>query len=169
MSQDKSSADKAQRSFRIPDPHDGENFTIIPGSLTVPLVLTCEHATSVIPPEYADLGLPRRLIDQHWGWDIGIWATVLRTASRPRLTAIGTHVSRLLIDTNRDPDSPELVVEALGDHPIPGNRHLTRAERKARLKRYHEPYHAAVERVLTTALDYQPEGVLLIAMHRKAL
>ena len=36
-----------------------------------PLVLTCEHASREIPPEYNNLGLSEGAIQRHIGWDIG--------------------------------------------------------------------------------------------------
>lgn len=147
----------------FPTQLDGENFTILPGNQGNPLVITCEHAANAIPWEYNNLGLSADILNSHWGWDIGAWATCLRVASALNVTLVGSHLSRLLVDLNRGKNDKSLIVESIQSKRIPGNYAIPRTEREARIQRYYTPYHNAIEEVLTL---YQQKGpTLLISIH----
>lgn len=149
---------------RIEPPLDGENFTILPGNLNIPLVGICEHASNIVPPEYAQLGLSQQQLNSHWGWDPGAWAVLLRAASELKMSVVGTQYSRLLIDVNRAPRSRTLVRETMDGLSIPGNAHLSFEEIESRLLRYHQPYHDAVARVCE-AYKSNHEQFLLLSFH----
>ena len=52
--------------------------------------------------------------------------------------------SRLLIDLNRGPDDPTLVMKLSDGSIIPGNRAVNDDERARRIAEFHAPYHAAI-------------------------
>ena len=53
--------------------------------------------------------------------------------------------SRLLIDLNRGPDDPTLVMKLSDGSIIPGNRDaLMRPKWRRRIAQFHAPYHAAI-------------------------
>jgi predicted N-formylglutamate amidohydrolase len=72
--------------------------------------------------------------------------------------------SRLLIDLNRGPDDPTIVMRLSDGAIIPGNAAADEGEFQSRIARYHAPYHAAVSELIDSALD---AGVspTLVSMH----
>ena len=69
--------------------------------------------------------------------------------------------SRLLIDLNRGPDDPTLVMKLSDGSLIPGNRHADAAEIERRLRLFHEPYHQAI----TAELDRIGPRASIISIH----
>ena len=128
----------------ISKPHDGANFSIVPGAYALPLIMTCEHASNALPPEYGQLGLPQDTLDSHFGWDIGAWATLLRIASTINCSVIGSLYSLLLVDLNRRTDESSLIPRQLGGQIIPGNWPLPSEEAWGRIERFYDPYHDAI-------------------------
>jgi len=121
------------------------------------LVLTCEHASPAVPPEYANLGLAAGQLRDHIGWDIGA-ATVAEELSRQlRAPAVLSAASRLLVDCNRDLSDADLIPRESHGIPIPGNADIDPAERGERLRRFYDPYHAAVD----AAVRAHPDALLL--------
>lgn len=149
----------------IEGPLDGANFTIIPGAVPIPIILCCEHAGNVIPEEYSSLGIGPDIVDDHWGWDIGAWATVLRIASKTGVTAMGSLFSRLLIDLNRSRNDSTLIVEEVTGRPISGNRNLSRTEVESRLARYYEPYHETLARLCKIYQKVHGRAFALVSIH----
>lgn len=149
----------------IEGPLDGANFTIIPGAVPIPLILSCEHAGNVIPEEYNALGIGPEILDDHWGWDIGAWATVLRIASKTGVTALGSLYSRLLIDLNRDRKNQTLIVDSVEGLEIPGNRKLSRAEVESRIARYYSPYHDTLARLCQVYRKHHGRAFALVSIH----
>ena len=124
------------------------------------LLLTCEHASPAVPPEYDNLGLAAAALRDHIGWDIGA-ATVAEELSRQlRAPAVLSAASRLLVDCNRDVTDTDLMPQESHGVPIPGNASIDPAERGERLRRFYEPYHAAVD----AAVRAHPD-VLLLSIH----
>ncbi len=110
-----------------------------------PLIFVCDHAANALPQPYGTLGLERGAFATHIAYDIGA-AEVTRMLARAfAAPAILARWSRLLIDLNRGPDDPTLVMQLSDGRIIPGNRHLGPADIGARLAEFHAPYHAAIE------------------------
>jgi predicted N-formylglutamate amidohydrolase len=116
------------------------------------LVILCDHASSALPPEYGDLGLPVGEFRRHIAYDIGAAALARRIAVALGAPAILSRFSRLLIDLNRGEDDPTLVMRLSDGAVVPGNAGVDARERQRRLVRYYLPYHAAVTRALDAAL-----------------
>ena len=112
-----------------------------------PFLFTCEHATRRLPewePEPADL----RLLEDHWGWDVGA-ADLARELARLRgCAALLSRFSRLVCDPNRAPDEPSFVVREVAGRTLSWNRAVDDAERARRAARYFDPYHDAIDRAL---------------------
>ncbi len=121
------------------------------------LVLTCEHASNAIPPEYADLGLSAQHLGDHIAWDIGAGAVTEELASLLGAPAVLGGASRLLIDCNRAPTDADLILAVSDGVAIPGNAGVDANERATRLARFYAPYHAAVD----AALGRYPQALLL--------
>ncbi|MBW8709326.1 MAG: N-formylglutamate amidohydrolase [Alphaproteobacteria bacterium] len=69
--------------------------------------------------------------------------------------------SRLLIDLNRGPDDPTLVMKLSDGSIIPGNRDADAAEVARRITAYHAPYHAAI----AAELDRMGPAAVILSMH----
>jgi len=126
-----------------------------------PLVLICDHASKVVPPELHDLGLTQEEIARHIGWDIG--AAKLTELLCQRLDAPGfcSAVSRLVVDCNRAPDDPTLICEVSDGVVVPGNRDVDAAEYQRRLDRYFHPYHRDVAAAMQAKIAAGPKAALL--------
>lgn len=124
------------------------------------LVLTCEHASPAVPPEYDNLGLTAAQLRDHIGWDIGAAAVAEELSRQLRAPAVLSAVSRLLVDCNRDLADVDLMPHESHGLPIPGNASIDAAERDERLRRFYEPYHRAVDAVVRAHPD-----ALLLSLH----
>lgn len=113
-----------------------------------PWVLVCDHASNRIPRPLGTLGLSPARLQDHIAWDPGA-AEVARELSR-LLDAplVLSGYSRLVIDCNRPPQSPESVPAESDGTLVPGNAGLDAADRRARRQLFFDPYHDAIERLL---------------------
>lgn len=107
------------------------------------VVVTCEHASNRIPRAYGGLGLPARVLQTHIAWDRGALEVARAVARRLGCPLHAGRWSRLLIDLNRNPGHRKLAARESFGIVVPGNRDVTPAEMKARLRRYHRPYRDA--------------------------
>lgn len=108
------------------------------------LLITCEHASASVPAALRDLGLSHSVLRQHVGWDPGALPVARALA---RAFAAPLHQgrwSRLVADLNRSSDHPRVIATRVLGRPVPGNAALDAAARAVRLRRYWEPYRAAV-------------------------
>ena len=118
-----------------------------------PLVLTCEHASCEIPPEYNGLGISEGEIQRHIGWDIGAYAVTSKITKLLDCTSICSLYSRLLIDCNRALEDHDLIVPRSDGTDIPGNSNLKNSDITKRIKSFYEPFHSAVDDTLTNRED----------------
>jgi predicted N-formylglutamate amidohydrolase len=121
---------------------------IILGDLGRGLLLLCDHASNAIPPEYGNLGLPSEHLGRHIAYDIGAAAVTRACASSLGVPALLTTFSRLLIDPNRGLDDPTLIVTVSDGTLVPGNTHVNPSEVERRVRRFYEPYNAAIATTL---------------------
>jgi predicted N-formylglutamate amidohydrolase len=128
------------------------------------LLLLCDHASNVIPEAYGSLGLPAHELHRHIAYDIGVAGVTERLAEALGAPALLTRFSRLLIDPNRGADDPTLIMQLSDCRVVPGNAALDEAERAARIARYYEPYHRAIETFIDAALATGKPPVVL-AIH----
>lgn len=146
---------------RSADPQAGgengfEPHETVPGEPSSGMVLICDHARNLIPPEYGALGLPPETLERHIAWDPGARAVTLGLARRLGAPAVLSRFSRLLIDPNRGRDDPTLIMRLSDRAVVPGNLGVDAAERARRIARYYDPYDravgAAVERPLSRGI-----------------
>ena len=107
-------------------------------------ILVCDHASNAIPPEYGTLGLTRDQLQDHIAWDIGAADVTRLLAKRLDAPAILSKFSRLLIDPNRMPDDPTLIVTVTHNIPVPSNMSLSRDYARWRKTVFYDAYQAAV-------------------------
>jgi predicted N-formylglutamate amidohydrolase len=117
-----------------------------------PFLIVCDHASNAVPPEFTSLGLPAAEFERHIAWDPGAALLVESLSQRLDAPAVLSCFSRLLIDPNRGTDDPTLVMRLSDGTVIPGNRNVTDAEIAERIRRFHDPYHRAIEDAIERAL-----------------
>lgn len=120
------------------------------------LILSCEHASPVIPEPYVELlAGARHLLDSHLSYDLGA-AEVCRALAELAEAAYCGGCSRLLIDLNRSLHHRGLFSEF--------SRCLSRAARDEIVARYYTPFRNAVLVAVERAL-VQHGGMAHIAVH----
>lgn len=120
-------------------------YTLIPARSESPILFLCDHASNTIPSAYGDLGLARALFATHIAYDIGAAYVTQALAAAYGAAAVLGGISRLLIDLNRGPDDPTLVMKLSDGSIIPGNRKAGAQDVAERLELFHAPYHAAIQ------------------------
>ncbi|MEQ1504118.1 MAG: N-formylglutamate amidohydrolase [Myxococcota bacterium] len=133
---------------------------VIEGRDDARVLLTCEHASNALPAPWAWPDEDRWLIETHWAIDLGIAAVTRHLAQAIDAPAVLAKFSRLLCDANRPLDAETLFRTIADGHPVRLNQALTDAERIARIRRLHEPYHATADALLAR----YPHAVVL-SMH----
>lgn len=126
-----------------------------------PVLLTCEHASNFMPPQFSGLGLSQAQLEDHVAWDIGAHAVARRLAKIMDAALVAAPASRLLVDPNRDIAAADLIPEQAEGAPIPGNANLSAGERAARVAAFHAPFHEAIEAQLTRSAHVKA----LVAVH----
>ncbi len=146
------------------DPDESSPVRVLRETGRSDLFLTADHAGRAIPRRLGQLGLPENELVRHIGWDIGIAGVTERLSQALDATAVLQIYSRLVIDCNRDPSVPTSIPEISELTEIPGNRHLSDADRAARIEAIFAPYHARIRTLLD---DRAAAGrrTVLVAMH----
>lgn len=129
-----------------------------------PLIFLCDHASHALPPTYGTLGLAAPEFKRHIASDIGAAAVTRALAAAFGAPALLGVWSRLLIDLNRGPDDPTLVMKISDGALIPGNAASDGDEVARRIAAFHAPYHAAIEAEIGAcqAAGFAPA---LVSMH----
>ena len=138
------------------------SVTILNLNGSFPVLLTCEHASYALPPAYGTLGISPDELQRHIGWDIGAGSVVREIIQHIDSTAILSQYSRLLIDCNRDLSDDDLIIPESDGTYIPANINLNEAERQQRITQFYQPYHAAIDHVLT---QKAAQPVFLLSVH----
>lgn len=126
--------------------------TMRPGGL----ICVADHASNHVPAE-VDLGIDRKLLEDHIALDIGVEGIADRLARRHGIPAHIATVSRLVCDFHRTEDDPAAVPTSSDGHLVPGN---IGADIEKRLDLYHRPYHRALEAMIKEA---KPR--MIVALH----
>jgi predicted N-formylglutamate amidohydrolase len=127
------------------------------------LVLLGDHAGNAIPASLGDLGLSAADRERHIALDIGIRALGTRMAHLLDATFIHQRYSRLVIDCNRDPQSPEAILAVSDGTSVHGNAELDEPSRERRRLAVHAPYHDCIASEIARRLGaVRP---LIVALH----
>ncbi|MEM1037298.1 MAG: N-formylglutamate amidohydrolase [Pseudomonadota bacterium] len=140
-------------------------FEMVNASGSAPFLITVEHASNHIPPEFGDLGLSRDVLDAHLAYDL--YAAEFGTALAKDLDApaILGATSRLLVDCNRLESSHQLIRAETHGVSVPGNRDLNSDQVRDRTDRYYRPYHDGVERAIEAYQAKHGHYPYLISVH----
>jgi predicted N-formylglutamate amidohydrolase len=125
-------------------------------------VLVCDHASNRVPRRLGDLGLDAAHLAGHIAWDPGAADVARRLSAHLDAPLLLSGYSRLAVDCNRPPGSPESIAGQSAGVPVPGNRGLSAEEREARIEALFRPYHDAIARLLD-ARSHRP--TLLLSIH----
>ena len=139
-------------------------FVILPAKSDSPVFLFCDHATNHIPERFNKLGLSERDLRRHIAWDIGAETLTRQFCQTYGAAGLLARFSRLVIDANREKDSPGLIPETSDGTRIPGNQDLTEDQRLERLNCFYEPYHQALEKELDI-IGRNAVDPLIISIH----
>jgi predicted N-formylglutamate amidohydrolase len=129
-----------------------------------PFVLTCDHASRALPRKLGSLGLDARALESHIAWDLGAAALGAALALRLDAPLALQGYSRLVIDANRPPGSPDSIVTVSEGTPISGNLNLSPEQVEARRRAIFEPYHASISDLLERRAIAGQTSVL-VALH----
>lgn len=102
---------------------------------------TCEHASNRVPRPLHTRAHDGALLRDHWGYDIGAANVTRELARLDGAGAVLSRVSRLVVDVNRTPEDPTLVLADTGEGR-PSFNHVYDREERVRL--YHAPFHDLV-------------------------
>lgn len=125
--------------------------------------ITCEHSGRAIPRRLGDLGVAQSDLTRHIAWDIGVAGVGRGLAGALDATLVTQTYSRLVIDCNRTPETPQSILTLSEGTEIPGNRDVTAAA-AARAREVFHPYHDRI----ATLLDRRAaagQATILVALH----
>lgn len=145
---------------------DPPPFELIRPDAPGPALILCDHASNAVPPSVCggDLGLSAADMARHIAWDVGAAAVSRHLAAALDAPLVMSTFSRLVIDPNRGPDDPTLLMKLYDGSIIPGNRRADIAELTRRRAAFYDPYHDAI----TGQIDRMLEAGTtprLISMH----
>jgi len=120
-------------------------FIVLNPASDKPALLVCDHASRRFPRSLGDLGLDPLARGCHLALDIGAGAVTRELARSLGLTAVLASYSRLVVDCNRDLLDPGAFLEFGDGIVVPGNRHLSPAQKAARADAIYWPYHRAID------------------------
>jgi predicted N-formylglutamate amidohydrolase len=127
-------------------------------------VLICDHAGRAFPRKLGNLGVAAADLERHIAWDIGAAEVGRRLAPRLDAFFITQSYSRLVIDANRHPGSPQSIVELSEHTAIPGNVGLTREAADQRAREIFHPYHLRIAEELDTRAQ-RGQPTILVTLH----
>ncbi len=104
----------------------------------------------------------RRRTRAHIGWDPGAADVARRLAKVLDAPLLLSAYSRLVIDCNRPPVSPQSIAQHSDGIVVPGNRDLSPAQRAARVQTLFQPYHDAIDQLLDQRAQ---RPTLLLSIH----
>src|SRR5262249_33475672 len=112
----------------------------IGGDISSGILLICEHAGRGVPAAWADLGLPRPLLDTHFGWDAGASALTEELAHHLKAPAVLATYSRLFLDINRFEADWDVMRADLAGIPVPANIDPDPVDRALRERIARQPF-----------------------------
>lgn len=126
-----------------------------------PFFFTCDHGGREIPSALGDLGVPAAERLRHIAWDIGMAEVGKRLSAKLDAFLITQTYSRLVIDCNRHPGSPQSIAAVSERTAIPGNVGLAEHDQAARAAEIFYPYHDRIVRELDARAARKQETVLV--------
>lgn len=126
-----------------------------------PIILVCEHASNFVPEEFNNLGLDADTLKSHVAWDIGAYQLAKNMSEILNAAFVSSKISRLIYDCNRAPIDRSAIPEKSEVFEIVGNKDLSNAERKERVRRFYCPFHELLEKTISSAIAKDREPVIV--------
>lgn len=139
----------------------GQVATLVNPQGTSSVLLVCEHASNLIPPEYGRLGLSNDDQASHIAWDPGALALSNKLADLLDARLVHSTVSRLIYDCNRPPKALDAMPASSEGRAIPGNAAIDENERARRIARFYDPFKA----LLANTLEAMAGKPVLVTIH----
>jgi predicted N-formylglutamate amidohydrolase len=139
-------------------------YRVLNADSIAPMLLVCDHASRRFPVSVGNLGLDPVARRCHLAWDIGAGALTEKLARTLSVTAVLAGYSRLVVDCNRQLLDPGAFLVFGDGIMVPGNRHLTVADRTVRAEAIYWPYHHAVDAEIKR-LSLQDCLPILLSIH----
>jgi len=143
---------------------DYENARVVdyrdPSNPNNEVVVTCEHATNILPEGYTWTEADKRYFEnEHWGSDIGAFDMANSLAADLKCVFVHTLYSRLLVDTNRCLAADTLFRRAGDGKTVGLNKDMDFDEEKTRIKKFYISYYEALREI---SLKINPSYILSI-------
>jgi len=131
---------------------------------SAPVLVTCDHASNLVPKQLSNLGLDDQELKRHIAYDIGALDLSKALAEKLDAPLIFSGYSRLVVDLNRHLDDPSCIPIVSEGTEIPGNHPLNQQQRQCRIDELFWPYHNQFEQTLD---GFQDNGVhpVILAIH----
>lgn len=129
------------------------------------MVICCDHAGNSVPKNLHMLGIDQSSLENHIGLDIGVFSTSHWLAHALNAPLIGQAYSRLVIDCNRRPDTPQSIPVISDGVPISGNEALEQSGRTERKNEIFQPYHQELANLLQQCGERTGHTPSLLSMH----
>lgn len=123
-------------------------FHIIEGQAESRILMVCDHASQIIPPALAGLGVGADALNSHVAWDIGAADVLRRLSEKWGAHGVLSGVSRLVVDCNRAVGAPGWMPAETCGVTVPGNHGLSEQDIEARANAWYNPYHQAVAQTI---------------------
>lgn len=124
------------------------------------ILLIADHASAFVP-EDINLGIDKKLYDEHVAVDKGVRTLGSRLCQSLQCQGVFATQSRLVVDLNRDEDDCSGLMPSVSDgYVIPGNTGLTAETKEARLSRFYRPYHQHITDLIQKQLP-----TLIVSLH----
>jgi len=118
------------------------------------LILTCEHAGNHVPDEYKSLfEHQEEALQSHRGWDPGAWSLAKFLSKELEAPLYSCLTTRLLIEANREMESPQLFSEFTSS--------IAKEVKEKLILEIYKPYRDRVE----SAIERAPSHVLHLSIH----
>lgn len=124
------------------------------------VLVVCEHASNRVPASLGALGVTEDVLNSHVAWDPGALGVAQTLAQQVSGILVAGNISRLVYDCNRPPEAASAIPGHSEIHYIPGNTHLSSADRAERVSQVYNPFHAALAQSITSDVPK-----LLVTVH----
>jgi len=124
-------------------------------------LIVSEHAGNAVPEGLGTLGLSEMDLVDHIAWDLHIRKVGEHLSKLLDAPYIYQPYSRLVIDCNRPPGSPQSILAVSDRRRVPGNENLSAADNEARQQEVFLPFHSRVASMLDTRAAQGMETVLI--------
>ena len=138
-------------------------FDIINPQSSRPIILLAEHAGAEIPKDLENLGFPPDMFgqDPQMFFDPGSREMAEGIGRELGITTYCGKFSRLVVDLNREEDSPDLIKKVFHGREVPLNQCLSDWQRRERIEKYYLPFHEALRADLARRCDAVVKPILV--------